>query len=162
MLIKAPQVTILLSCQDEKGVLRYPHDQQAYFGFTKRLDQSESISRQLVEFAARALGRPELAPNIEPLSSLEPLLKEELQDPSLLYVMRLKPDHFIAPQSWPTLIDVLRKMPQGRNRVAYNKALQYFAGVHSAQVDVLELDKEVAERLRHLSSAGSENMLSSD
>lgn len=159
MLIRAPQVTILLCCQDVRGVLRFPFKEDKYFGLSKRVDQSQPIAKQLAGYAALVLSRPELASRIEALTSLEPILKEEGTDPSLLYLMRIDPRHFNAPESWPTLIEVLKNMPQGRNRVAYNKALQYFAGVHEAKVDVLEVDKEVAERLQQLSSLSPENML---
>ncbi len=156
-MIKTAQVTVLLACQDEKGILRFPIDHGFYFGLSKRIDAARPIAKQLAEFVSSCIGKPGLP--IDALCSLEPILQAEGAEPSLLYLMRVDPGNFRADPSWPTLIGALKEMPQGKSRVAYNKALQYFAGAADAKVDVLEVDKEVADRLRDLMKHPPHNLL---
>lgn len=152
MLLKATQVTVLLRCIDEKGIIRIPVDDptKGYFGLTKTLDASQAVSRQLVTYVAGKIGRPDLIPHIEVLSMVEPILEAEGSSPSMLYLMRIDPAFFKADSSWPTLISGLKSMPSGKTRLAYNKALQYFAGAADAPVDILEMDREVMARLSEL------------
>lgn len=45
-------------------------------------------------------------------------------------------------------------MEKGKGRLAYNKAMQVYAGGLSQEVDALEVDDEVRERLRQLEKDG--------
>lgn len=161
MLVKASQVTVLLRCLDQRGIIRIPIDGngESYFGLNKFLDPSQAISKQLVAHAAQRIGRPDLAPQIEVLSTVEPVLVKEGQTPSLLYLMRIDPQYFQADTAWPTLIEALRGMPPGKMRVAYNKALQYFAGAADAKIDILEVDAEVQKRLSELRSQNPSTLI---
>lgn len=56
---------------------------------------------------------------------------------------------FTAPDSWPSLMQVLREMPKHHNRVAYIKALQILSGGLEERLDVVDLnDQELADLMR--------------
>ncbi len=148
--IKVPRITVLVQCFDAQGVMRFPTDGEGYFGLTRPIDQSLAVSKQAQRIAAVGVGRPELADRIEPIIVVEPPLKAEGFEPSLLYLMKLDAAVLKADADWLRIVDILRRLPQGSVRVAYNKAMQVFAGTLHDQFDILEMDEEVRQRLSQL------------
>ncbi len=148
--LKTPRITVLLQTFDSKGVMRFPSDPEGYFGLTRFVEPTLAVSKQAQNIAAKALGRPELADRIEPIIIVEPALKAEGQEPSLLYLMKIDPAIAHGPSDWLRIVDILRALPQGSVRVAYNKAMQVFAGTLNDEFSILEMDEEVRKRLTQL------------
>jgi hypothetical protein len=160
LIAKAPTLTVLVACPDANGVLRFPTADGPYIGIPLRIDQTLAISKQAAKKVADFLGKPDLEKELEPLSIIEPILRSEGQDPSLLFLMRAPKAAVDAAPSWKRIIDILRELPQGSNRVAYNKALQYFAGAGDVEIDILEVDGEVKQRIRELMGESGHSLLS--
>jgi hypothetical protein len=149
-LFKAPRLTVLVQTFDQNGVMRFPSDGEGFFGLTRFVEPTLAVSKQAQKIAAKALGRPELVDRIEPIIVVEPLLKAEGQEPSLLYLMKIDPALVRGAADWLRIVDILRALPQGPVRVAYNKAMQVFAGTLHDEFTILEMDEEVQKRLTHL------------
>jgi hypothetical protein len=147
---KAPRITVLLQTIDLNGVMRFPSDPEGYFGLTRFVEPTLAVSKQAQNIAAKALGRPELAEQIEPITVVEPVLKAEGQESSLLYLMKIDPKLAKGSAEWLRIVDILRALPQGSVRVAYNKAMQVFAGTLHDEFSILEMDEEVQKRLTQL------------
>lgn len=160
LIAKAPSLTVLAAFPDADGVLRFPHAGGPFFGIPVRIDQSLSISKHAAKAVAEYLAVPDLARKLEPLSVVEPLLRAEGSDPSLLFLMRSPRGSIDVPSSWKRIVDVLRDLPPGSNRVAYNKALQFFAGAAEQEISILEVDGEVKQRIRDLMGESDESLLS--
>ena len=152
MIAKAPTLTILLPIYDSNGVMRFTNSGGPFFGVHCVIDQSMSLSQQAINAVESFLGRGDLHGKIEPVIAIEPVLKAEGHSPSLLYLMRVKDQGLRANTGWLTIMHVLRSLPAGSNRVAYNKVLQLLAGAADAEVSVLEMDYEVRQRLLQLMS----------
>lgn len=149
-IFKTQALTLLVQCFDEQGVMRFPNDAGSYFGLNMTINHTLAVSKQAAAHLAAFLGTPEVETQVEPLIAIEPLLEMDGSQPSLLYLMRLPQARQLANKQWPTFAPFLRSLPQGRMRVAYNKALQYFAGAADDSINILELDAEVQERLARL------------
>lgn len=160
LIAKAPNLTVLVAFPGSDGVLRFPTAEGPFFGIPARLDQTLSISKQAAKAVADYLGLPDLAEKLEPLSVVEPILRREGSDPSLLFLMRAPRELIEVPTTWKRIVDVLRDLPPGSNRVAYNKALQYFAGAAEQEVSILEVDGEVKQRIRELMGESDNSLLS--
>ncbi len=159
MLAKAPTLTIILPVLDADGVMRFPNSGGPYFGIHCAIDQSAALSRQAIAAVSAFLKQGDLTDRLEPVTTIEPILRGEGKDPSLLYLMRVTDPTLKADSRWLTLMQVLRSLPAGSNRVAYNKVLQYLAGAATAEVSVLEMDEEVKKRIQHLMSENPENLV---
>jgi hypothetical protein len=108
-------------------------------GIVSPVNPSLPINPQLLELAHRRSG----------LSMIEIAVWQEFQetvklpggDSATLYAAKA----LIIPQSLPgdvtTLPQMLRSMPPDRNRVAYMKALQVFAGGLEEQTKAVDLDE---------------------
>lgn len=133
---------VLLSCKDEKSLMRFPSNSQSLYGL--ELLESKPSVEKVREFISGFLK----------LSSDEGIViharwEEGLGGKELLLVSA--PESFIAPKEWMSLPDILRSMGKGKPRLIYMKAMQVFAGGLEQEVDALEVDEEVRERLRELS-----------
>lgn len=148
--LKAPHITVLVQTFDQNGVMRFPSDPEGYFGLTRFVEPTLAVSKQAQNIAAKAIGHPELADRIEPIIAVEPPLKAEGQEPSLLYLMKVDPALARGSSDWLRIVDILRALPQGSVRVAYNKAMQVFAGTLHDEFSILEMDEEVRQRLSQL------------
>ncbi len=148
--LKVPRITVLVQTFDSQGIMRFPSDADGYFGLTRSVDQTLAVSKQAQRIASKGLGRPELADQIEPIIVVEPPLKADGHEASLLYLMKIDPKIFQGDPEWLRIVDILRRLPQGAVRVAYNKAMQVFAGTLHDEFDILEMDAEVRQRLAQL------------
>ncbi|RYZ63024.1 MAG: hypothetical protein EOP09_18260 [Proteobacteria bacterium] len=158
-LTKAPTLTILLPIYDATGVMRFPNSGGPYFGLHCLVDNALPLSKQAVRCAERYFGRDDLSDKLEAVAAIDPVLRQEGESSSVLFLMRPKGQPLEADKSWFTIAQVLRSMPAGGNRLAYMKALQYMAGAADAEVSVLEVDEEVRQRLKELASESSENLV---
>ena len=150
--VKIPRITVLVQSFDVNGVMRFPSDPEGYFGLTRTVDPGIAVFKQAQIIAAKALGNLSAAEQIEPILAIEPTLKASGLEPSLLYLMKAIGPGFQVDSSWLRIVDVLRRLPPGPVRVAYNKAMQVFAGAMEEVVNVLEVDAEVQHRLDKLIS----------
>jgi hypothetical protein len=148
--LTAARITVLVQTFDANGVMRFPSDPEGFFGLTRFVEPTLAVSKQAQNIAAKALGRLDLADRIEPIIVVEPPLKAEGQEPSLLYLMKIDPKLALGNSDWLRIVDILRALPQGPVRVAYNKAMQVFAGTLHDEFTILEMDEEVRRRLTQL------------
>lgn len=142
---EARGILVLLSCRDERGVFRFPVDAEwknAVFVKPKGKDPS-ALQR---EVAAR-IGRPDLAKHIHVEHVFENAVAQGESGAISLCVAVLSDAAFQAPDSWPTLPDLLRAMPSGRERLAFMKAVQLLAGSHKDTLEAIELTEEVRKAL---------------
>lgn len=157
--LKAPRITVLVQTFDRQGVMRFPSDPEGFFGLTRFVEPTLAVSKQAQNIAAKALGKTELAAQVEPIIVVEPPLKASGQEPSLLYLMKVDPKIFEAPSDWLRIVDILRALPQGPVRVAYNKAMQVFAGTLHDEFSILEMDDEVRQRLSQLMAENGPDLI---
>ncbi|MDQ3230378.1 MAG: hypothetical protein M3Q07_01045 [Pseudobdellovibrionaceae bacterium] len=157
--LTAARITVLVQTFDAKGVMRFPSDPQGFFGLTRFVEPTLAVSKQAQNIAAKAIGRLDLADRIEPIIAVEPPLKAEGQEPSLLYLMKMDPKLAQGQEDWLRIVDILRALPQGSVRVAYNKAMQVFAGTLHDEFTILEMDEEVRRRLTQLMAENGPDLL---
>lgn len=136
---------LLLGLKRDDGLILLPSDSTETPGILARVDTRLPINPQLLELAHKRSGLP----------SIEISIWQEFQEgvtlldgtKATLYAAKA----LAYPQSMPadvtTLPDMLRKMPPNRNRVAYMKALQVFAGGLEETTKALDLE----EVRRHIS-----------
>jgi hypothetical protein len=156
---RSSHLVILLPVRDAQGVFRFASDGGPYYGINCKLDHLLPPSQQAKRRVADFLGEPDLVPYLEVLTLVDPLLEAEGEVPGLLYLMQEPTQALTVQPEWKRLIDLLRELPQGKTRVAYNKALQYYAGAATADVSILEVDGEVKARLRDLMGETDGNLL---
>jgi hypothetical protein len=131
-------------------------DDYGYFGITVPIDNQISPSRYVKNFIRNYLALETLNDNnIEIISIVEPAFKRQDLSQTMLFLAKIGPAYFQAPSNWPTFISHLKLLPQSTERVAYNKAFQFFAGAHLDEVDVLEIDAIVRDRLKEIVSIES-------
>ncbi|HYX32580.1 MAG TPA: hypothetical protein VE954_05670 [Oligoflexus sp.] len=157
--LTAARITVLVQTFDAKGVMRFPSDPQGFFGLTRFVEPTLAVSKQAQNIAAKAIGCLDLADRIEPIIAVEPPLKAEGQEPSLLYLMKMDPKLAQGQEDWLRIVDILRALPQGSVRVAYNKAMQVFAGTLHDEFTILEMDEEVRRRLTQLMAENGPDLL---
>ncbi len=147
---RSPQITIVAQCFDANGVIRCPVDESGYFGIT--VSMAHDISA--FEFVKKTLNNRlnEFLPedSIECISLVEPSFSREGLDPTMLYLVKIASSSLKAPTEWPTFLSYLKKLSSSAERVAYNKAFQFFAGSHLDEVNVLEVDEAVRKALESL------------
>lgn len=143
---KAPTLTILVPVRDRNGVMRFPHSGGPYYGIHKLIDASQTLANQAALVAEEYLSQGGL--KLTPLTAIDPVLKIDGVVSSILYILKPKDDHIKVDETWPTMAEILRSLPQGATRLAYMKALQFLAGAADAEVSVLEVDEEVRARLK--------------
>ena len=158
MVFLANELTILCAFQGEKGILRFLVVPESYWpGVSCPLNLSLAPSLQAHTAVLRALGSLKgIDLKIQTLRALDPLQTETGQHRTILYLMKAHGTFPAAHSTWPTIADILRKLPSGRNRLVYNKAMQYFAGVDDPNLNVLEVDQEVRDRLKVLMDQAKE------
>jgi len=142
---------LLVGLKRDDGLLVFPSDGKIVPGIVTSVNPSLPINPQLLDVANKRTGIP----------AIEILVWQEFQEPvklsngedATLYAARtiVKPHHI--PSDVTTLPEMLRSMPADRNRVAYMKALQVFAGGLEEETKALDLD-EVRRHIRGLETTG--------
>ena len=139
------QVILLLGLKRDDGLILLPSDSTETPGILASVDTRLPINPQLLELAQKRSGLP----------SIEISIWQEFQESVLLidgtkatlYAAKALAYPQVMPADVTTLPDMLRKMPPNRNRVAYMKALQVFAGGLEETTKALDLE----EVRRHIS-----------
>ena len=144
---------ILVGCRDHRNLLRFPSDGGDYHGFITEFEEEQSKASFVKEQVCLKLsvedpGSVVIHTYIE--NDLPPVSGRSYQ----LAIVEVDGGALQAPEEWLTLPLILRGMEKGKGRLAYNKAMQVYAGGLSQEVDALEVDDEVRERLRQLEKDG--------
>ena len=147
------ELVILVGCRDERNLFRLPTSGGEYHGFQYTWDgapSKDSVTLDLIQDELKIEHRE----HIKILTYIENSLPSKEGVPYQLVVAEVLAEGLVAPSDWPTLPIILRSMPRGSARIAYNKAMQVFAGAMAEQTDALEVDDEVRERLKELEKDG--------
>jgi hypothetical protein len=151
MAFPSAQVTILLQTFDSKGVIRCLVDDKGYFGVTVEMDHQYSPTQFVKKIIKEKLSDYSLSDEqIEIISLVDTSFKREGLFATMLFLVRISSDFFQAPEQWPSFISHMRQLESGRERNAYNKAFQYFAGAHLNEIDAIEVDEIVLARLKKM------------
>jgi hypothetical protein len=140
-LIHCPTNTavLLFGLKRDDGVIVFPSDSVQIPGIVSPVNPSLPINPQLLELAHRRSGIPMI--EISVWQEFQETVKLPGGDSATLYAAKA----LIIPQSLPgdvtTLPQMLRSMPPDRNRVAYMKALQVFAGGLEEQTKAVDLEE---------------------
>jgi hypothetical protein len=140
-LIHCPTETavLLLGLKRDDGVFVFPSDEGEIPGIVSAVNPSLPINPQLLQMAHQRSGVPII--EISVWQEFQETVKLPGGELGTLYAAK----SIILPQQLPhdvtTLPQMLRNMPPNRNRVAYMKALQVFAGGLEEQTKALDLDE---------------------
>ena len=146
-MLKSNLIQAVVVARDENGVIRVVKSEDELPGLPIQLDGSLAPAKQIISELEVRLDTS----GFEIINFIEPLLTKENGDKYLCYLIELKNNNFKIPQSWYTIADILRNFRQGKNRVTYNKVLQYMAGMANPNFKVVESDSELNKKLtRHL------------
>lgn len=139
------KVILLLGLKRDDGLILLPSDSTETPGILANVDTRLPINPQLLELAQKRSGLP----------AIEISIWQEFQESvtlvdgttATLYAAKALAYPQTMPADVTTLPDMLRRMPPNRNRVAYMKALQVFAGGLEETTKALDLE----EVRRHIS-----------
>ena len=140
-LIHCPTNTaiLLLALKREDGVFVFPSDAEDIPGIVSPVNPSLPINPQLLDLAHRRSGLPII--EISVWQEFQETITLPGGDAATLYAAKA----LVIPETLPTDVTtlplMLRKMPPDRNRVAYMKALQVFAGGYDEQTKAVDLDE---------------------
>lgn len=146
-LIHCPTNTaiLLLGLKRDNGVFVFPSSSEEIPGILAAIDPSLPINPQLLELASRRSGvHPR---EISVWQEFQETIKLPSGEDATLYAAKALLIPHTIPDDVTTLPEMLRRMPATRNRVAYMKALQVFAGGLEEQTKALDLE----EVRRHIS-----------
>lgn len=142
-MLKSNLIQAVVVARDENGVIRVVKSEDELPGLPIQLDGSLAPAKQIISELEVSLDTS----GFEIINFIEPLLTKENGDKYLCYLIELKNNNFKIPQSWYTIADILRNFRQGKNRVTYNKVLQYMAGMANPNFKVVESDSELNKKL---------------
>ena len=142
-MLKSNLIQAVVVARDENGVIRVVKSEDELPGLPIQLDGSLAPAKQIISELEVRLDTS----GFEIINFIEPLLTKENGDKYLCYLIELKNNNFKIPQSWYTIADILRNFRQGKNRVTYNKVLQYMAGMANPNFKVVESDSELNKKL---------------
>ncbi len=133
------KVILLLGLKRDDGLILLPSDSTETPGILASVDARLPINPQLLELAHKRSGLP----------SIEIYIWQEFQESvtlldgatATLYAAKALAYPEAIPADAITLPEMLRKMPPNRNRVAYMKALQVFAGGLEETTKALDLEE---------------------
>jgi hypothetical protein len=139
---------LLLGFKQEDGVFLFPSESVEVPGISSKINPSLPINPQLMELVQTRCTMPGMMISI--WQEFQEAIKLPTGEVGTLYAAKASgvPPNFSCPVR--KLPDMLRHMPPDRNRVAYMKALQVFAGGLEEQTKALDLD-EVRRHIRDLS-----------
>lgn len=140
-LIHCPTDTaiLLFGMKREDGLLLFPSDSEHTPGIITIVNTSLPINPQLLEVAQQRSGLPMIEISIWQ-EFQESIMLASGETATLYAAKSLMVPHNL-PTEVKTLPEMLRGMPPNRNRVAYMKALQVFAGGLEEQTKALDLDE---------------------
>ncbi|MGE0175187.1 MAG: hypothetical protein AB7T49_20540 [Oligoflexales bacterium] len=141
------KIIILLANHTASGIVRFANDENEIPGIVTALNAGASKDVIALE-AARFLEDDGLAVDIEVVGEFTPLLTLPNGDPGVLVLTVLKRKTIKNNHEWVTLPELIRAMPRDRNRIAYMKTIQYFAGCDKENIEAVELDENARRAIR--------------
>ena len=136
---KTPEARLLIAVSDKKGVFRFPvNADQIVPGLKIAVELGAPIGPQLVEVAEQYFKQQGLGLNVNIEQSYLETIETDVGAVTVYAGSLDKNSDFKAPDEWPTLPELLRKMPKDKNRMAYLKALQVFSGAHTEKIKAVE------------------------
>mgnify|MGYP003336747346 CR=1 FL=1 len=142
-MLKSNLIQAVVVARDVNGVIRVAKSDDELPGIAIQLDGTLAPAKQIISKLETLLGTS----GFEIINFLEPLLTKENGDKYLCYLIELKSSEFEIPKSWYTIADILRNFRQGKNRVTYNKVMQYMAGMANPNFKVVESDAELNKKI---------------
>ena len=141
------KMLVLIACKDAGGLFRFPGSYLGLAGVLITKNASVSFQNQLDYALTCAIGEHKLGSKITIEHAIWPLLEISCDQKILLLLGRISEGDFIAPISWPTLPDILKRMEKNRLRIPYLKALQLLCSSPDQEVDAYELDGSKSSEL---------------
>ena len=140
-LIYCPTDTAVLvvGLRREDGLLLFPTDAGDVPGIVRKINTSLPINPQLIDMAVERTGMPRI--EISVWQEFECTIVLPDGEPATVYAARVIQTAHVIPDDVKTLPDILRGMPQNRNRVAYMKAMQVFSGALTESTKAVDLDE---------------------
>ncbi len=138
---------VLVAARDLKGLFRVPPWSFDLPGHYFDIVQEMGLKDQIIAQASIALGHPELAGDLVFKCTFDQALVIGI-DEYLLHLVFLNNEKFSVPSTWKTIPELLRSMKKNKNRVPYLLAFQVLAGSDTDQIDALEMDDEVKNRIK--------------
>ncbi len=142
-MLKSNLIQAVVVARDSNGVIRVAKSDDELPGIAIKLDGTLAPAKQIISKLEQTLDTK----GFEIINFLEPLLTKENGDKYLCYLVELKSSDFEIPKSWYTIADILRNFRQGKNRVTYNKVMQYMAGMANPNFKVIESDDELNKKI---------------
>ena len=142
-MLKSDLVQAVVISRDKRGVIRVANSGDELPGYPIKLDGVLAPAKQIVSHLEKKLNTK----GFSIINFLEPLLTKENGEKYLCYLIELKDENFEIPENWYTIADMLRNFRQGKNRVTYNKVMQYMAGMANPNFKVVESDEELNKRI---------------
>ena len=140
-LIHCPTDTaiLLIGLKRDDGLIVLPTDTGEIPGIVARINPSLPINPQLLDLAEKRTGLPKIEISI--WQEFQETVRLPNGDAATLYAAKSLMISQTLPIDVTTLPEMLRGMPSTRNRVAYMKALQVFAGGLEEETKALDLDE---------------------
>ncbi|MBF0440941.1 MAG: hypothetical protein HQK54_03475 [Oligoflexales bacterium] len=141
------KVVVLLACRDRTGLFRFPVSIDKYKedipGIKVDLNYYfDRLKAKIVSDAAVALGNEKLSGYILIDREMTPYLTFSDGSKGVLFLARIYAIYFEAPEYWPTLPEILKHMPDDRNRLPYLKVLQILSGSSQDDIEAVGLANE--------------------
>ncbi len=145
--------TIALLCmQDHKGIWRRLPEQVEpdlpgrLVQRNPSLSPSKDMLKSMQNLSCFSDRDTELA-SMQVLAAIEPFISLATGEQAQLYLLSATRPEGLSMDDWQTIPAMLRSLPAGRNRVAYNKVFQLLAGADQQSLHALELDERLKSRL---------------
>lgn len=119
---------LLVGFKDDQGVLRFPSEDPEIPGLHLEVGSRTPINELLIKCVEKYISSEGLGPFmlVDQQHSFEITLAK---GPATLYAATMTKNFGRIAKDWKTIVEILKGMPQGANRLAYLKALQVFAGM---------------------------------
>ena len=108
----ADKLLLLIACKDARGLYRFPGDYSGHPGVLITKGVTATFWDQLDHALSCAIGEIGLGTKVSIEHVILPLLEISGDQMALLLLAKIPPEDFIAPECWPTLPDILKKMPK--------------------------------------------------
>ena len=146
------KLLVLVACKDCRGLYRFPGNCSGLPGLliakgdtipysALAIHGNDPLGKlicQLDIILQSTLNEAGLGPKVKLEHVILPPIELSESHMALLVLGRLSPEEFIAPESWPTLPEILKKMQRNKMRSPYLKAFQLLSGALEQEVDAYE------------------------
>ena len=142
-MLKSNLIQAVVVARDSRGVIRVANFGDELPGLPIKLEGTLAPAKEILAHLEGELNTSKLSIK----NFLEPLLTKNDGSKFLCYLIELNDDDFSIPENWYTIADMLRSFAQGKNRVTYNKVMQYLAGMANPNFKIIESDEELDRKI---------------